>query len=174
MHWNLPEVLDGPFEPPEGDEPFDEDLDPPCSDPFCESCGEEEADPDVDDLCDVPAYAAAHDFALSIEQRLTARLRDAATTDEDAVAAARAALDVSAKIINGHGLGYDRDSLCGNIACCKRALGSLRESLDGLLALRQRGVLLPAEADELLRSGRELGEAVSERIEDLRRRVWWR
>ncbi|MFW6107426.1 MAG: hypothetical protein ACOC8A_01915 [bacterium] len=180
MHWNLPEDLGGYgsfYEdyPPYDDELDDEDevfLDGPVdTDAHTHEAFDTSA---PDDPRQIPAYALAQSFALDLDRRITARLRDAAESDEDAAGVTLAALDVSAKIVDGHSIGYERDSLCGNIACCKRALTSLRESLDGLLALRHRRVLLPTEADELLERGRGLGEAIRERIQELRRRIWWR
>jgi hypothetical protein len=116
----------------------------------------------------------AQEFALVVERQVAARLRDRLAADDDGRAATQAAVGIPARIAGGHGIGYERDSLCGNIACCKRALGCLNESLDALLALRKRGALRPLEADELLRRGRSLGEWITQRIEDLRLRVWWR
>jgi hypothetical protein len=134
----------------------------------------EEPSESFEDVEEIPAYLLAQDYALTVERQLTARLRDGLGADEDAARATRNAVDISAHIADGHGLGYEREFLCGNIACCKRSLGSLAECMDDLLALRQRGVVLPSEADELLRRGRTVGESLHQRIEELRRRVWWR
>ena len=160
MHWNFPEDLFGSY--PEDDEPLDDEGEGDATDDF------------GDEFAAVPVYGMAQDYALAVDRQLTARLRDRVATDEDARPARQAALSIPAGIAGGHSIGYERDSLCGNIACCKRALASLGESLEGLLALRNRGTLLPAEADVLLQRGRELGEAIAQRIEELRLRVWWR
>jgi len=152
MHWNLPEGAVGR--------------------------GGRESAPDGqtaqdDSLGSVSAYRMAQEYALAFDRLVTARLRDRAVLDEDACSAMQAAIAVPAAIAGGHGIGYERDSLCGNIACCKRALASLEGSLDGLLALRKRGALLPGEADVLLREGRGLAAAIQQRVEDLRHQVWW-
>ena len=125
------------------------------------------------DLASIPAYSLVHDFVLEVERRLTARLRDGVGADEDASRAIRAVVEVSSQIASGHSIGYERDTLCGNIACCNRALAGLAECFDGLLALRRRGILPPGEADELLSTGRAASDAVAQRVEELRRRVWW-
>jgi hypothetical protein len=135
---------------------------------------EEESAESFEDVEEIPAYRLAQQYALAVERQLTARLRDNLGADEDAARAIRNAVEISVHLANGLGLGYERDSLCGNIACCKRALGSLAGCMDDLLALRQRGVVLPSEADELLRRGREVGECLHQRTDELRRRVWWR
>jgi hypothetical protein len=168
MRWNLPEDLFGG--PPDA---FDQ---PP------EDCPEDEA-PEGDeghgeafaaDLEAIPAFGMARSYALAVERQVTARLRDGVAADADASHAVRAAVDVSERIASGHGIGYERESLCGNIACCKRALVSLAECLDSLLTLRSRGVLAPGEANELLSSGQRLAETVAQRVEELRGCVWWR
>lgn len=147
-----------------------------CEDcPHCESSGEEEgAGGAAGRLGDLPIYRMASEYALAVEHRIELALGAYAGADDDAVEARRSAIDVPARIADGHSLGYDRAFLCGNIVCCRRALADLDASLDGLLALRRRGTLAPAEADALLRQGRELSGAITERVEDLRLRVWWR
>ena len=137
MHWILPDDVGQPADDDDEAEPFD----PGLEDPF----DSEEAF--IADLDNIAAYREAQDFALLVDRQLTSRLRERMTEDADAVEAVRAAVDVTDHIANGHGIGYERDTLCGNIACCNRAARSLRECLDGLLALRRRGILPPAEAD---------------------------
>ena len=152
MHWNLPEgVVGGGGRNGAQDGRATED----------------------DGLSTISAYRTAQEYALAFDRSITARLRDRAVLDEDACSAMQAAIAVPAAIAGGHGIGYERDSLCGNIACCKRAVANLDASLDGLLALRKRGALPPGEADVLLRKGRDLAAAIQQRIEDLRQQVWW-
>ena len=166
MHWNLPDDVAPPSDDDDDGEPDDELMDE-LDDPFD---GEEAF---VADLDTIPAYREAQDFALRVDRQLTGRLRERVADDLDAAQAVRAAVDVTDHLANGHGMGYERDTLCGNIACCNRAGRSLRECLDGLLSVRRRGVLPPSEADELLERGRATYDVVAHRTEDLRRRVWW-
>ena len=125
------------------------------------------------DLDAIPAYCLGRGFALTVDRQLSARLRERLSADEGAARTARAAVEAANHIASGHSMGYERDTMCGNIACCNRALASLAECLDGLLALRRRGILTPAEADRLLAAGRQVNDAVAQRVEGLRRRVWW-
>ena len=161
MHLRLPDGLAG------GDadlSPDDEPVDGPS----------ERGDEDLGSECDgIPAYEIAQDYALAVENLLAHRLRDAMDDDEDACGAAAAACEVPARIAGGHGLGYDRESLCGNIACCKRALASLAECFDGLLALRRRRAVPSHELDRLLVRGQRVGDAIAQRIAALRRTIWW-
>jgi len=158
MHWSLPEDSVDPCCPL--DEVEDEDA----------LCSHHSF---ADDLATIPAYSLVHEFALQVERQLTARLRDGVDADEDSSRAIGAAIDVSSQVASGHSIGYERDTLCGNIACCNRALRSLAECFDGILALRRRGVLPFGEADELLSAGRAASDAVAQRVAELRGRVWW-
>jgi len=115
------------------------------------------------ELAAIPVYAAAEKFALDLDRAI-----------EDAARTCRAAYAIPAEIAGGHDVGYERETLCGNIVCCKRAMANVLECLDGLLALRARGILPPKVADALLARGRELKQAVEQRIEELRARLWWR
>ena len=104
MHLRLPDDLaGGDSDLPPDDEPVDG---PP-----------EGGDEGLGSECDgIPAYDIAQDYALAVESLLTHRLGDAIDDDEDAFRAAAAACEVRARIASGHGLGYDRESLCGKIA----------------------------------------------------------
>lgn len=157
MHWELPEDIGGEREAG----PLDDEA-------FGEEPGEA-----LGGLDSIPAYRTAHQYALEVERALTAHLAEP-EDDEDARRAAYAASEVSLKIAGGHGLGYDRDSLCGNIVCCKRALRDLAECFDGLLALRKRHLLTQRAADRLVVRGQRVGDGIAQHIEELRRRVWWR
>ena len=155
MDWNLPEDIFGEY-----------------------ACEDDESDEESDrfdeELAEIPAFLMAQDYALELERQVTARLRERVCGDEDAGPAAQAARRIVAALAGGHGIGYERDALCGNIACCKRALAVLEESLEGVHGLRRRGTLPPADADRLTQRAEELGRAIAQRIDDLRLRVWWR
>jgi len=179
MHWSLPDDLLAELDraPDAPDDPSPDEFPDDLPDDFPDDLPDDEPfdaeDRFADDLDDIPAYCLCQDFALTVERRLTARLRDNLAHDDDAPRAVRAAIDVAGQIANGHGIGYERDTLCGNIVCCSRALRSLAECFDSLLTLRRRGILPPAEVDELLGHGRAASDAIAQRIDDLRRRVWW-
>ncbi|MBL7223018.1 MAG: hypothetical protein ISS72_04120 [Candidatus Brocadiae bacterium] len=170
MQWNLPEdvvlgdigcgecqdELPGEFP----DELLDED-----DDPACDACG-------CCELDGIPAFSRAHDYAVLLERDILDRLPDA-DEDEDADQVLRAAGDAVEQVASGHSVGYERETLCGNIAYCRRALASLAECLDGLRQLRERGALAPDEAARFLATGQDVRDAIAQRIEDLRSRVWW-
>ncbi len=127
----------------------------------------------VTDLDAIPAFRTGEDFALRVDRLLTARLRQRIPGDADGARAVRTAVDAADHVASGHSIGYERDTLCGNIACCKRALRSIADSCEALIVLRQRGALTPPEADALLDAGRQASDAIALRIDELRRRVWW-
>ncbi len=160
MHWNLPDEISFPCDEACCDECADGDDD-------ASSCG------NLADLDRVPGLRLAEDYALAIEMELEFSLAEP-EDDADAVAAMNAAAAVVERLIGGHQIGYERETLCGNIACCRRALISLTECIDSLFALRQRRILDSSQADVLFAQGRQLGDTIAERIRDLRSRVWWR
>jgi len=159
MHWDLPEAILG-ASCPEG-----------CEE--CEARGEESEE----DIESVPVFRLAKDYARALAQFLgvapSGAAQDDGGEDEDGRLAADAAADAQARLADGHGLGYERGWLCGNIVCCKRALAALGASLNALAALLRRRALPPSEGEALLRQGRELQQAIAGRIEELRLRVWW-
>jgi hypothetical protein len=137
-------------------------------------------DPDAEDLVgcfeqlrEIPAYVSAQDFATRLEDLLERRMQKW-SDDEDARRAVFAAQMVSAQVAGGHGIGYERDSLCGNIANCKRALRSLGACREQLVVLQERRLIRP---DDLLALAVEADQASAEInrwIESLRARIWWR
>lgn len=164
MRWH-PSSDDAFLAPPDDDDDDDDLLDDE------EWMAREEAF--VADLETIPAYCLALDLADRVEHCLAARLGDRGSADDDGAQALRAVHEISSHVASGHSIGYERDTLCGNIACCRRAQRSLAECFDGLVSLRRRGILSPRETDAFLALGREASDAIARRIDELRRRVWW-
>jgi hypothetical protein len=78
---------------------------------------------------------------------------------------------VGANLAGGHGLGYDEDSICGNIVKCRWALADCefcREMLEQLH--HQCG---ETKYSALAEESRRLADTIRERIARLRKRVWW-
>ena len=78
---------------------------------------------------------------------------------------------VGANLAGGHGLGYDEDSICGNIVKSRWALSDCEFCREMLEQLHQQ----TGEAGyaRLIEDSRRLSELVRERIAQLRKRVWW-
>jgi hypothetical protein len=142
--------------------------------------GEIEDDPDAADLIssfdqlrEIDAYLQSHDFAVHLEDCVAKRF-PGWLDDEEARATIFAAQMVPAQIAGGHGIGYGRDSLCGNIANCKRAMSSLKNCVDHLRRLQHRGLLVGGEMAALDENAEGVAREIDRWIEDLRARVWWR
>jgi len=139
-----------------------------------------EEDPDARELVAafrqvrrIPAYRLAEAFAEHLEGALRTALGHA-PADEETRATLLSAQMVSAQIAGGHGIGYGRDALCGNIANCKRALRSLSECLAGVASLEARAVLSAAVAAQIRAEAEQVSRELSRWIEALRALIWWR
>ena len=139
-----------------------------------------EDEPDAEDLIacfeqvrEIPAYRAANDFAACIEDMMREHAPQWAT-DDDVRNTLFAAQMVPAQIAGGHGIGYERDSLCGNIANCKRALRSLSACVERLGDLEARKILQNADTEPIRGSAKNVSIAIDRWIEHLRTRIWWR
>jgi hypothetical protein len=78
---------------------------------------------------------------------------------------------VGANLAGGHGLGYDEETLCGNIVKCRWALADCefcREMLEQLAEQTGRGIYRA-----LAGQSSQLSGLIRERIARLRKRVWW-
>ncbi len=78
---------------------------------------------------------------------------------------------VGANLAGGNGLGYDDESICGNIVKCRWALADCEFCREMLGHLHERTGR--AEFEELRQQAQELSAAIQDRITRLRARVWW-
>ena len=139
-----------------------------------------EDDPEAEELLDcfervkeISAYQRAYEFAVDLEQRFRHCFAD--DFDDEAVHAALLSASMApAQIAGGHGIGYERDSLCGNIANCKRALKNVETCLASLRELERRRLLPSTESLALRRRSEDVRREVTRWIEELRSRIWWR
>ena len=137
-------------------------------------------DPEAEDLLacfeqvrEIPAYRTANEFATLVEDTLREKAPQW-IVDDDVRQALFAAQMVPARVAGGHGIGYERDSLCGNIANCKRARRSLAECVEQIRQLESRGILNSSRAQRLIRRSGQVSTTLDRWIENLRARVWWR
>jgi hypothetical protein len=78
---------------------------------------------------------------------------------------------VGANLAGGHGLGYDDETICGNVVKCRWALSDCefcREMLE-----QYHGQTGESRYEELAAEAARLAEGIRERIARLRKRVWW-
>ena len=147
-------------------------------DPFDES-GD---DDDAADRAAVPAYAAAIDLAHRVIDVLRDRDESHGRTavpphgesDDELIGRAMIGIQIAvAKLIGGHGMGYDDGVLCANIVKCKRALADAADGQAAWAEVRARG-LIPADvAGEIITAHATVVGLIERRIADLRSRVWW-
>jgi hypothetical protein len=127
-----------------------------------------------EELHAMPAYSRAFPFGLKVHEALKKHLEACGGDPGDDVTIAHInSMIIAAKLAGGHGMGYDDHALCGNIACCKRALEAANKCLEALEALKANNVVPRKTLDPLIAEGKEVRRLVEERIADLRKRVWW-
>jgi hypothetical protein len=148
-----------------------EAMNEPLTDEELEELRREEGEVD-----DIPAYARSFAWASRVFHSLRPEFESQSDELSELDELLIEALDcrvVSAKLAGGHGMGYDEDSLCGNIVCCKRSLEAADNSLRALRELADRRPELRERIDPLLAEGQEVRQLVDDRIAELRGRVWW-
>jgi len=78
-----------------------------------------------------------------------------------------------AKIIGGHGMGYEDDVICGNIVNCKRALEAAELGVEAWTSLRNKSFFSKEDVEEMIAGHVEAVRLINERIAELRKKVWW-
>ncbi len=120
----------------------------------------------------IPAYQASHAFSLALQDYFAGWRhplpsgRNSQDGDDVWNLLDTAAL-VPAQLAGGHGIGYDADCICGNIANCKRALNNAKRCGTLLTELS----LAESEASRLEERLDQVCVAIGGWIEDLRSRV---
>ena len=129
-------------------------------------------DAELDDFRQIPAYKIAYEFSLSILDYMKQCGKEKSDQDLLRDELCRHALRIAADIAGGHGLGYDEETLCGNIVKNRWALSHARETQRLLQVLIEHDgpdVGLTA----LLAQTNPIIQALEERIVQLRAKVWW-
>ena len=127
---------------------------------------------DVEDVKKITAYKRSSEFCI----RLRAYFKDnrGIETDEDAIDAVTASSIVPVKIAGGHGMGYEKDSLCGNIANCKRSLKNAGKCIYLLEIVRASASFPEDEMNILIGEAIKVEREVTKLIDELRSKIWWR
>lgn len=110
-----------------------------------------------------PVAKLARDFAV--------RVMDEAERGDVEEVLMLSAGKVGANLAGGHGLGYDEQTLCGNIVKCRWALADCLFCREMLEQMAQRTG--DPDLAALVTQCEELAAAIRERIAALRARVWW-
>ena len=124
------------------------------------------------DFEQIPAYQIAYDFSLAVYNFVELFYPERTDIPEIKELVENCFL-IPVKIAGGHGMGYEKDTLEGNIANCKRGLVAANNCVNALENLKAKTKTTPG----LVRihvSAVKTREAVKKWIEELRSRIWWR
>ncbi len=127
---------------------------------------------DIEDVEKIEAYKKSYDLYMRLNKYF--ENSSEIDTDEDVFEAISASSMVSAKIAGGHGMGYEKDSLCGNIANCKRSLKSAKVCVNSLEMVRAKSTFPESDINSLICEAIKVEREVMKWIEYLRSIIWWR
>jgi len=136
-----------------------------------ENAGTQLEDSDWEDPDEDPEVNADYEGIAKIARDYACRVFDLEKMPGNAELLYLSAGKVGANLAGGHGLGYDDESICGNIVKCRWALSDCefcREMLEQLHQNTGQEVY-----GQLVDDSRKLAELIRERIARLRKRVWW-
>ena len=126
----------------------------------------------------IAAYTRSNDWGMKVHDALKDLLEKEAGTapadvEEDLSDAFGCTISVAAKIAGAHGMGYDDESLCGNIVCCNRALEEGERGVKALESIMAKGLVDKEMMGPLIEEGHQITALIQEHIAELRSRVWW-
>lgn len=133
---------------------------------------DETTERDVEDVKKITAYKKSYEFCIRLRKYF--KNSKGIDTDENIIEAISASSIVSAKIAGGHGMGYGKDLLCGNIANCKRSLKNARKCIYSLELVRANALFPESEINILISEAIKVEREVIKWIEELRSKIWWR
>lgn len=118
------------------DEPDDDpDAVPELPAAFDAPAGDDAEDEPARDVRTVPVYQQS--LALTTRVLDWANVLPGEEKDSALVQFCSHATQIPANVAKGHGIGYEQDTIGGNIACVKRALSAANAALQGLAELRR-------------------------------------
>ena len=127
---------------------------------------------DVEDVKNISAYKKSYELYIKLSKYF--KNRKGMDTDEDVLEAISASSMIPAKIAGGHGMGYEKDTLCGNIANCKRSLKNAKICVYSLEIVRAKSIFPDSDITILISDPIKVEREVLKWIEYLRSRIWWR
>ena len=123
------------------------------------------------DVRNILAYKKSYKLYITLSKYF--KNRKGVSADEDVLEAISASSVIPAKIAGGHGMGYEKDTLCGNIANCKRSLKNARKCIYMLEIVRAKATCPDSDINVLISDAINVEREVVKRIEYLRSRIWW-
>ncbi|MDP6923829.1 MAG: hypothetical protein R2568_02095 [Candidatus Scalindua sp.] len=124
------------------------------------------------DVENIVAYKKSYKLYIKLSKYF--KDRKEVNADEDVLEAISASSVIPAKIAGGHGMGYEKDTLCGNIANCKRSLKNARKCIYMLEIVRAKATCPDSDINILIGDAIKVEREVIKWIEYLRSRIWWR
>lgn len=121
-----------------------------------------------DSFRQLPVYQMAHGLTLEVlswSDGLPGSIKDSVL-----VQFCSNVMQISANIAKGHGMGFDKDVLGGNIACLKRGIQAANHALELLREMKVKPYLSNTVYKELYESTYEVRNAVGLYIQELRDR----
>ncbi len=119
-------------------------------------------------LQQIPVYQKA--YALTTHVLSWSDGLPGAIKDSELVQYCSSVMQITANIAKGHGMGYDREVLGGNIACLKRGIQAANVALDLLSEMKPRPYFSKDEYKELYERTYELRNSVGLYIQEMRDR----
>lgn len=123
---------------------------------------------EIDRLENLPVYQLAYEYTIHSINLIENRFEN--ENDESISAFARSVIIPPAKIAGGFGMGFELESLGGNIANCKRGLNAANRMLSALQEMRDKKILDSKTFQEFYNQGKEVRDELGIYIVELRER----
>ena len=130
------------------------------------STGYEQAN--LDDFENLPVYKNAFEYTIDAMDLIDKELNDA--DDKSVDAFARSVIIPPAKIAGGFGLGFEMESIGGNIANCKRGLTAANRMLNALQEMKDKKIIDKKTFTDFYNRGKEVRDQLAIYIVELRER----
>lgn len=126
-----------------------------------------EAD-EFDSFKNLPVYKLAYTFSIDCINLIENRYKN--VNDESINSFARSVIIPPAKIAGGFGMGFELESLGGNIANCKRGLNAANCMLTALQEMKDKNLIDRKTFQEFYERGKEVRDELGIYIVELRER----
>lgn len=123
---------------------------------------------EINSLENLSVYKLAYEFSIDCMHLIENRFEN--ENDESIHLFARSVIIPPAKIAGGFGMGFELDSIGGNIANCKRGLNAANRMLKALQQLRNKDLLDRETFQEFHERGKEVRDSLGIYIVELRER----
>lgn len=123
---------------------------------------------EFDSFENLPVYQLAYEYTIDAIRLIDEQFEN--DNDESIQAFARSVIIPPAKIAGGFGMGFDLESLGGNIANCKRGLNAANRMLTALQKMKEKKILDQETFQDFYSRGKEVRDELGIYIVELRER----